>query len=148
MLGQRIGDRHADLAGEMVVAGAAEAEIGIAPPGGAPGGGLRTLAGQRHQRFDGMRHLAGGEPIEAVAALRAGGEQVGLDHAGEMARRGLRGDACRMGEVRRSVGAAVHQQLQHGGPRRVAHQGGDFGQGIDGDHGVNLGPVARKRHGQ
>ena len=115
VLGQRIGDGHADLAGEMVVAGAAEAEIGIAPPrGGLRDAGWARVAGQRHQQFDGMRHLARGEAVEAVAALGAGGEQVGLGHAGEMARRGLRGDAGGMREVGGGVGAAVHQQLQHG----------------------------------
>ena len=46
------------------------------------------------------------------------------------------------------VGATVHQELQHGGARRVAHQGGDFGEGVDGDHAGNLGPRGPIRHGQ
>ena len=148
VLGQQIGDGDADLAREMVVAGAAEAEIGIAPPRRRLGGRLGALAGQRHQQFDGMRHLARGQAIEAVAALRAGGQQVGLDHARQMARRGLRGDAGGQREIGRGVGAAIHQELQHGGARRVAHQGGDFGEGVDGDHDANLGAARAARHGQ
>ena len=33
-LGQRVGDGDADLARQVIVAGAAEAQVGIAPPGG------------------------------------------------------------------------------------------------------------------
>ncbi len=42
VLRQRIGDGDADLAREVVVAGAAEAKVGIAPPRGGPGGGRRA----------------------------------------------------------------------------------------------------------
>ena len=125
VLGQRIGHRHADLAREMVVAGAAEAEIGIAPPRRGLGRRLGALAGQRHQRFDGVRHLARGQAIEAVAALGAGGQQVGLDHAGEMARRGLRRDAGGDARGRRRCGrgrpsAAAAWTARAGSPIRAA----------------------------
>ena len=46
------------------------------------------------------------------------------------------------------MGAAIHQELQHGGTRRVAHQGGDFGKGINSDHDANLGADLPVRHGQ
>ena len=145
---QRIGDGDADLARQMVVAGAAEAQVGIAPPRGRLRGGRRARAGDRHQRFDGVRHVGRGQPVEAVAALGAGGQQVALDHAGEMSARGLRRDAGGERQLGRGVGAAVHQQRQHGGARRIAHQGGDLGQGVDGDHARTLGRRRAARHGQ
>jgi hypothetical protein len=55
--GQRIGDGGADLARQVVVAGAAEAQIGVAPPRRRLGGRRHTGAGHGHQRFDGMRHV-------------------------------------------------------------------------------------------
>ena len=123
---QRVGDRDAEPAGEMVVAGTRQAQRIVARR-------ARSMAWRRLDRrhqADALQHARDqgrGDPVVAMPALADAAQQIGIGQPGEMAAGGLRRHA---GDERQLLGrqrAAVHQRDQHVGARPVADQRRDLG---------------------
>src|ERR1051325_6824256 len=110
-LGERVSERDAEPAREMVVAGPGGAHPRVARAGSdgtAGGGGAAAADRHLHDVLDHLRHRRRGEPMVMVPALAVHGEQPGGDQAAEMAARGLRrhpGDARQFARGQRP---AVH----------------------------------------
>ena len=123
---QRVVDADAELAGEVVVAGAGEAQFRADPRRQAAPAAFHIR--QHHQPFKGLCDLRPGETIIAMAPLHGDRQQATLHQLGEMAARRLRRDARDPGELLRRQRAPVHQRVQHVGAGRIAHQMGDLGE--------------------
>ena len=136
---QRIGERHAEPAGEVVVAGARRAQRGIARADGELAA-RRAPSSRRHlhDALHHLRHRRRGQPVIAVPALLLDGEQPRRGQARQMAAGGLRRDAGDARQLGRRQRAAVHQRVQHAGAGRVAGERGDLGERGVAGHGLIL----------
>ena len=123
---ERIGERHAELAREVVVTRARRAQCRVARPGH-----RHTPVGLERGRdlHDAFQHLCDGrrrEPVIAMAALLLHLHEIGGHHAREMRARRLRRDARGLRELRRGQRATVHQRMKHDRARRLAGERSDF----------------------
>ncbi len=125
--GERIGKRHAQPPGQVVVAEARLAHRHVEPADRAIAR-RRLDGGDDPHQFDHLRHQRRGDAEVAVAALLHGGEQLALRQPSQMlAGRGGR-YARGIGKLAGGLGAAVHQRVKHRRARRVAHQRADLGK--------------------
>ena len=125
-LDQPIGQRDAERAGEVVVAGAGR------PLGGGEAGGTQRLDGRRRrdgrQRLERFGDLHAREPVVAVAAVALDLHQPGGREPSEMGARRGRRHAGDPGQLAGGQRAAAEQRLQHGRPGRIADRGADLRQ--------------------
>ena len=87
---QGIGDRHAKVPGEVVVAGARGPQRRVARAGQA--GAPWQPGRQDAERFQRVRGVRAGQPMVPVAALRHDRDQPGVHQPGQVAAGGLRRD--------------------------------------------------------
>ena len=132
--GERVGDRDADPAGQMIVAGAREAQRIVAR-------GARLMA-RRHldrgHRLDAFQHGGDqrrGDAVVVETPLPGDREQARLDQPGEVLARGRARDARQERKLAAGERLAAHERAQHRGARRVAHERRDLDQVCCGDHG-------------
>ena len=126
--GQRIGQRHAETAGDMVVAGARRAQLIVAVP--ARPITLRSVGRDDHDALDHARDLAASRAGSSNAGPCLVSEsKVRLPQLGEMLARRLRRHAGDVSKLARRQRASVDQRHQNVGARRIADQRGNFGDG-------------------
>jgi hypothetical protein len=117
---QAFGERNAESAGEVVVAGAAGAErvpsIAAAQRGDLHG---TSQSGQHLERIgDGFRR----ESVPRLAAALLAGDEAARDKARQVLARRARCHACPPGELARGKRLAAEQGVEHRGTGRVADQ--------------------------
>ena len=127
---QRIGQRHTQRPGHMIVASACPAHRRIARAGDRAarrgGGKGRHL----HDGFQQPRYLRRSQPVIAMPALAFHRQHPGLDQPGEMRAGTLRRHPGGTGQLARGQRAPVHQRHQHGGTGGLPHQQANFGDTV------------------
>ena len=140
MLLQRVGERDAKLASDVVVAHACLAHRVVDANGAQP---RRCDCRDRRDAFQHLRDMRSGEPEVTVAALLRRGDQVGGAELAEMPARGLRRDVRRIGELARRQRAPVEQRAQDVGAGGITHQCRNRGHIENFAHGNNIAPGRR-----
>ena len=135
--GQRIGDRDADLARHVVVAGAREAQRVIADR-------TRLIArrnldgGDRDDAFDHPRHQRRRDAVVAIAPLLGDGYEPRLDELDEMLARGRPRDAGEKSELAAGQRLPAHQGGEDGGARGIPDERRNLDQICGRDHEFDL----------
>src|SRR4051812_11767071 len=111
----RLGDRDAELAGEMVVARASEAQR-------TRGGRQRPLGRDARQDLDCLRDFGIGDAVVAVATFAPASEQPAFHELAQMRARSLRRDARVHREGFGAARATIHQRHDDRGARRLGQQ--------------------------
>ena len=97
LVGERVGDRDAQLSGEVVVAGAAGAQrVGDDRVLEAPD---RRVGSERGERLDGVDDLLAGEAVVAVAAVLLDLDEAAVDELAEVVAGGRQRDPGDAGEL-------------------------------------------------
>ena len=118
-LGQRIGQRHAEPPGQVVVAGARRAQRLAAAPGGRP---HRLRGGGRHHPLQHLADQRRSQTVIAMPTLLLSRQQAAIGELRQVPARGLRRYAGCLGELLGGQRAPVHQRRQHVGARGIAEQ--------------------------
>ena len=123
VLDERVEERDAEFAGEVIVAKPRVAQRRLFRAGTrAQRLGAR---GDAHQRFEQARDVGIRETVIAMAPLRFDGDEAGVVELAQMRARGLLGDAGFEREFSRGERHAVQQGRQHVGACGIADHGGD-----------------------
>src|SRR5262245_42548203 len=131
---ERIGDGDADLAGQMIVAGAREAERVITNR-------TRLIARRHLDRGDGddafehPRDQGRRNAIVAIATLLGDGKEPRLDELEEVLAGGRTRDSGEISEFAASQSLTTHEGSQDGRARGIPDERGDLDQVCGRDHG-------------
>ena len=115
-----VGDRYAELAGQMVVTGPRSTKRGVFRADRKFSAGGLKLRGHLHDAFEHMGNRWRRQAMVAVTSLFFDAQQTCGGHPIEVPARGLRSDPGNSRQFACSQGAAVHQRLQHGGAGGIA----------------------------
>ena len=144
---ERVGNGDADLAGQVIVAGAREAQRVI--PNRA-----RLIARRDLDRRDGddafehPRDQRRRDAIVAIAPLLGDRDEARLDELEQVLAGGRTRDAGEISKFAAGQRLTAHQGSQNGRARGIAHERGDFDQICSRDHGGLyrlVGPVSKQR---
>jgi hypothetical protein len=125
-LHQRIGDRNAERAREMIVASACALHRRVNPWRNDRG----WRRGDRRNSHDPFQHLRDerrGKPVVAMPSLLHGRQQLLAGHLQQVEARSLRCHAGRAGELKRRERPPIHERSQHRGARWIPNQLSDIG---------------------
>ncbi len=140
---QAVGQRHAEAARQMVVAGARLLEILVdARARAIPGWPLH--GGDRHA-FEHLADERRGQTIIAMPALGHEAEKARPGQFRQMPAGGLCRNARPIGKLAGGQGLAAHKGREDVCPRAVAHQRANLGDSIAGNHSRHGPMVARRR---
>lgn len=121
---QRGGDRHRQLAGEVVVARAGVLEpLRVAPL--AQRARVRAAGRGRRERLEDRGEPGVGQPVVAVPSLGPDGHRARVEQLGQVPGHGRGRYAGGPGELAGGVRGAADQQRQGGGAGAVGEQAGD-----------------------
>ena len=131
---ERIGDGNADLAGQVIVAGAREAQRIVA--------NRARLIARRHldgsHRDDAFQHPRDqrrGDTVIAIASLLGDGDEPRLDQLEEVFARGRTRDASEISKFAAGQRLPAHEGGENGGACGITHKRRNLDQICSRDHG-------------
>src|SRR5262249_46758668 len=131
---ERIGDGDADLAGQMIVAGAREAQCVV--PNRARLIARRHLdRGDGDDAFEHPRDQGRRDAVIAIAPLLGDGDEPRLDELEEVLARSRTRDSGEISKFAAGQSLTTHQGSQNGRARRIPDERGDLDQICGRDHG-------------